>query len=69
MAHTEKKRTVMIPRRGRGDDFQFIAVNGESMYVKKGVKVELPERFAAVIDNMLACREAAEAAEEQLQID
>lgn len=64
-----KKRTVYIPKRGKGDDFQFISVNGESMYVKKGVNVELPIAFAAVVDNMLECLRIAEETEERLQID
>ncbi|MBQ8429088.1 MAG: hypothetical protein IJX30_03215 [Clostridia bacterium] len=66
---TAEKRAVYIPKTGKGDEFQFVAVNGESLYVKKGVSVELPQRFAEVIDNMLACLEAADEAEEQMQID
>lgn len=32
----EKKRTVFIPKTRKGDDYQFLGVNGESIRVKEG---------------------------------
>ena len=65
----EKKRTVFIPKTRKGDDYQFLGVNGESIRVKKGVPVELPDRFAHLVDNMLKAKEYADSENESYEIE
>lgn len=49
--NVEKKVTVIIPKQSRTDTERYIAVNGERILVKTGIPVEVPERFADVINN------------------
>ena len=48
----EKKNTtaVGIPKRGRNDNFRYVAINGKRMLIKCGEVVEVPADFAAVIE-------------------
>ena len=48
----EKKNTkaVFIPKRGRNDNFRYVAINGKRMLIKCGEVVEVPADFAAVIE-------------------
>ena len=51
---TEKKEervSVFIPRRSRSDNERFIAVNGERILVQTGKTVEIPRRFAEVLEH------------------
>ena len=56
----EEKRAVFIPKEYKGDDAQYVAVNGERILVKKGEEVLLPVRFAEVIENSFAAAREAE---------
>ncbi len=47
----EKLVSVFIPKTSRNDTERFIAVNGERILVQTGKNVEIPERFAEVIEN------------------
>lgn len=47
----EKYKSVFIPKESRNDTERFIAVNGERILVQTGKNVEIPERFAEVIEN------------------
>lgn len=47
----EKCVSVFIPKESRNDTERFIAVNGERILVQTGKNVEVPERFAEVIEN------------------
>lgn len=47
----EEMRTVYIPKESRNDDSRYISVNGERIIVQTGKPVEVPERFAEVIEN------------------
>ena len=52
MANTnEKLVSVFIPKTSRNDTERFVAVNGERILVQTGKTVEIPERFAEVIEN------------------
>ncbi len=57
----EKTVSIYIPKRDRTDNELFISVNGESMVVKTGQTVELPERFAKVVENSLKMQERVDA--------
>ena len=57
---TETK-TVFIPRKNKNDTERYIAVNGENMLIQTGRQVEVPVRFAEVIENSQAEDAAAEA--------
>ena len=48
----EKKntKTVYIPKRGRNDNFRYVAINGKRMLIKCGEAVEVPADFAAIIE-------------------
>ena len=56
-----EKRTVFIPRKSKNDTERFVAVNGENMLIKTGVSVEVPAKYAEVIETSQRCDEAAEA--------
>lgn len=58
---TEEYRTVFIPRMNKNDTERFVAVNGENMLVQTGKQIELPARFAEVIESSLSSDAAAEA--------
>lgn len=47
----EKLVSVFIPKQSRNDTERFVAVNGERILVQTGKTVEIPERFAEVIEN------------------
>lgn len=47
----EKLVSVFIPKQSRNDTERFIAVNGERILVQTGKTVEIPERFAEVLEN------------------
>ena len=47
----EKLVSVFIPKQSRNDTERFIAVNGERILVQTGKTVEIPERFAEVLNN------------------
>lgn len=57
----EKTRTVFIPRKNKNDTERYVAVNGENMLIQTGKNVEVPLRFAEVIENSLRQDAAAEA--------
>ncbi len=59
-AQTET-RTVFIPRKNKNDTERYVAVNGENMLIQTGKQVEVPVRFAEVIENSQADDAAAEA--------
>lgn len=44
-------KTVFIPRKNKNDTERFVAVNGENMLIQTGISVEVPEKFAQVIEN------------------
>ena len=46
----DNKKTVYIPKRGRNDNFRYVAINGKRMLIRCGEPVEVPEDFAAVIN-------------------
>ena len=47
----EERVSVFIPRRSRSDNERFIAVNGERILVQTGKTVEIPRRFAEVLEH------------------
>lgn len=55
----EKTRTVFIPRKNKNDTERYVAVNGENILIQTGRNVEVPLRYAEVIENSL--RQDAEA--------
>ena len=57
----EKTRTVFIPRKNKNDTERYVAVNGENLLIQTGRNVEVPLRFAEVIENSLRQDAAAEA--------
>lgn len=57
----EKTRTVFIPRKNKNDTERYVAVNGENMLVQTGRAIELPIRFAEVIEASQRQDSAAEA--------
>lgn len=52
---------VYIPREAKGDDQQYVAVNGVRALVKKGEQVYVSPAFAEVIRNSERQRSAADA--------
>lgn len=54
-------KTVFIPRRSKNDTERYVAVNGENMLIQTGKAVEVPLRFAAVIEASQRQDRAAEA--------
>lgn len=54
-------RTVFIPRNNKNDTERFVAVNGENMLIQTGRAVDVPSRFAEVIENSQRQDSAAEA--------
>ena len=46
----KKTKAVFIPKRGRNDNFRYVAINGKRMLIKCGEVVEVPEDFAAIIE-------------------
>ena len=54
-------KTVFIPRKNKNDTERYVAVNGENMLVQTGRPVEVPLRFAEVIENSQSSDAAAEA--------
>ncbi len=59
--NAEKKVTVFIPRKNKNDTERYVAVNGENMLIQTGKAVEVPSRFAYVIEASQRCDAAAEA--------
>ncbi len=57
----EEIRTVFIPRKNKNDTERYVAVNGENMLIQTGRNVEVPLRYAEVIENSLRQDAAAEA--------
>ena len=57
----QDKEIVFLPKEYKGDDEQYIAVNGQRILVRKGEPVALPKKFAEVIRNSLAARKEADA--------
>ncbi|GFI55611.1 hypothetical protein IMSAG013_00659 [Clostridiales bacterium] len=57
----EETRTVFIPRKNKNDTERYVAVNGENMLIQTGRNVEVPLRYAEVIENSLRQDAAAEA--------
>jgi len=49
----ENKKIVYIPKRGRNDNFRYVAINGKRMLIRCGEPVEVPADFAAVINQGL----------------
>ena len=51
----DKKNTKMIyiPKKGRNDNFRYVAINGKRMLIKCGEAVEVPADFAAIIEQGL----------------
>lgn len=46
----KKNRTVFIPRRGRNDNYRYVAINGKRMLIRCGESVDVPVDFAEVIE-------------------
>lgn len=46
-----KTRTVFIPKKNKNDTERYVAVNGDNMLIQTGISVEVPEKFAQVIEN------------------
>ena len=61
-ANQEKEQTevVFIPKAYKGDDAQYVAVNGRRILVRKGEPVSLPKPFAEVVKNSFAAAKRAE---------
>lgn len=61
-ANQEKEQTevVFIPKEHKGDDAQYVAVNGRRILVRKGEPVSLPKPFAEVVKNSFAAAKRAE---------
>ena len=57
----EETRTVFSPRKNKNDTERYVAVNGENMLIQTGRNVEVPLRYAEVIENSLRQDAAAEA--------
>ncbi len=57
----EETRIVFIPRKNKNDTERYVAVNGENMLIQTGRNVEVPLRYAEVIENSLRQDAAAEA--------
>ncbi len=57
----EQMKTVFIPRRSKNDTERYVAVNGENMLIQTGKAVEVPLRFAEVIETSQRQDFAAEA--------
>ncbi len=57
----EGMKTVFIPRRSKNDTERYVAVNGENMLIQTGKAVEVPLRFAEVIETSQRQDSAAEA--------
>lgn len=62
-------RSVFIPRKSKTDTERYVAVNGENMLIQTGRQVEVPVRFAEVIENSQAEDAAAEAFIESVSTD
>ena len=45
---------VYIPKTSRSDNERFVAVNGERILIQTGKTVQVPRRFAEVIQNSMA---------------
>jgi 2-hydroxychromene-2-carboxylate isomerase len=43
--------TVVVPKQSRDDTQRFVAVNGERIIVQTGIPVQVPRRFAEVLEN------------------
>lgn len=56
-----KMRTVFIPRKNKNDTERFVAVNGENILVQTGKAIDVPIRFAEVIETSQRQDSAAEA--------
>ncbi|MBE6587483.1 MAG: hypothetical protein E7647_03605 [Ruminococcaceae bacterium] len=54
-------KTVFIPRTSKNDTERYVAVNGENMLIQTGKAVEVPLRFAEVIESSQRQDSAAEA--------
>ncbi|MBR5447604.1 MAG: hypothetical protein IKV40_04190 [Clostridia bacterium] len=61
ITNVEEMKTVFIPRRNKNDTERYVAVNGENMLVQTGRAVDVPLRFAEVIENSQRQDSAAEA--------
>lgn len=48
---TEKTVSVFIPKESRNDTQRFVAVNGERIIIQTGKTVEIPVKFAEVLEN------------------
>lgn len=57
----EESKTVFIPRKNKNDTERYVAVNGENILIQTGKNVEVPLRYAEVIENSLRQDAAAEA--------
>lgn len=57
---SEKKVTVVIPRRDRGDTERYVSVNGRNALIRTGVPVEVPAIFAEVIEESIRADAAAD---------
>ncbi len=57
----EKMVTVFIPRKNKTDTERYVAVNCENMLIQTGKAVEVPARFAYVIEQSQKSDAAAEA--------
>lgn len=54
-------KTVFIPKRSKNDTERYVAVNGENMLIQTGKAVEVPIKFAEVIEASQRQDAAAEA--------
>ena len=51
---------LFIPKKSRDDTERFLAVNGENVLVKTGIKVKVKRKFKEVYENSVAQEAAAE---------
>lgn len=52
--------TIKLPRAAKGEpDSQFVAVNGKTYQIQKGVKVKVPRFVAEVVKNSEIARDEA----------
>ena len=52
---------VYVPKKNKGDDTLYVAVNGVKGYIKRGETVYVSPPFKEVIENMLQSERDAEA--------
>lgn len=57
----DKMKEIFIPKRTKNDTERYVAVNGENILVQTGKLVNVPEKFALVLEESLRRDAMAEA--------